>query len=680
MMDYVRKYDPGYFSFVFAFKACISLVISCLIAYYIFENRIAAILAAFGGVYVFFLIFNLGPTSPRKSYVFFFIVVSTICAALFTFLARDALTGNIRDILWLVIPIIVLSFIVGMANAYSLELYKVMASVMMVALVACLYVEAKVALTTLEIVVSMPIGGFIAMFFIFFSFTPHKIYGRYVRTHYPLILNLCTLMIKNIQNPSLYHKEREEALTLIANLKKVLESKSGYIKNPYAIKNIQRAVFYIYRIEELALSINNLHEYTAKEGLNPKLKKELMHNLMQLSDIFSGHVPKITTKELNSFLQEKASKYNAVQVDALKILYLKIKIFSKPYNLAINKQETRANRFDVFKACKVSFMSIGWRNEVYRFSVKYSLAVTIPLIIATSFDLYRGIWMCFGVVATIRPSVGGLHNSGKDYILGNILGALLGIGVAYITHGTLVFYVILAVAIFFMLYTRIYPSWLSTATLVFSLVLFYSLLYYHDYMEFVLQRFIDVITGFVVAIAVFWVIWPRYSYNTLFDQFKKQINELKTMTILLEEGISNAHIDKTLLHSKQSEFLGRNKEIKAIIKESKNEKRFFWIIEESKGVMDALDSILMHLNELTHFLSDSMSKGKDIQLCINDLNIIKIRFDMISNLMTSTPSYFEYDAQDKLLMVDDKYFSWVVKSIFDSQSKLYSIASRYMYY
>ncbi|WP_172402346.1 FUSC family protein [Helicobacter sp. 13S00401-1] len=677
-MDYVKKYDPGYFSFVFAFKACISLVISCTAAYYIFDNRVPAILAAFGGLYVFFLIFTLSPASPRKSYILFFIVVSTICAALFTFLAQDALTGKLYDILWLVIPIIALSFIVGMSSAYSMELYRVMASVMMVALVACLYVEAKVPLTTEQIVVSMPLGALVAMFFTFFSFTPHKIYGRYIRTHYPLILNHCMLMVKNIQDQNIYRNERQEALALISTLKRVLQSKTGYLKNPYAIKNLQRAVFYIYRIEDLTLSINNLHEYTSKEGLNPKLKKELMYNLMQLSDIFAGHIPKIESKELDIFLKEKATKYNPVQIDALKILYLKIKIFSKPFNATGSTQDGGIAPFNVLKAFKVSFKSIGWRNEVYRFSVKYSLAVTIPLVIATTFDLYRGIWMCFGVVATIRPSVGGLQSSGKDYIVGNVLGAVIGIVVAYFTHDTAFFYIFLALSVFFMIYSRVYPSWLATANLVFALVLFYSLIYYHDYLEFVLQRFIDVITGFVIAIAVFWAIWPRYSYNTLFAQFKKQINELESMTTLLQDGITKGSIDCSLLQNKQSEFLDRNKEIRSIIKESKHEKRFFWIVQESENVMSVLDSILMHINELTNFLSTSMKEGKDVHLCINDLNVIKFRFDMIHNLMTSTPHYFKYDANDKLLIVDDKYFSWMIKSIFDSQDELYTIASRYM--
>ncbi|PAF49041.1 hypothetical protein BKH43_07280 [Helicobacter sp. 13S00401-1] len=676
---FIQKYDPGYFSFVFAIKASISLVISGFIAYYIFENRVPVILTTLGGLYVFFLTLTLSPTSARKSYVFLFVVVSSIGAAIFMELAKNALGGSLYDLLWLIIPIIVLSFIVGMAKAYDLELHKVMVLVIIVALIACLYVEAKITITLTEILVSMPLGGFIAMLFSFFSFTPHRIYGRYIRTHYPLILNHCMLMIKNIQDLNVYHKEREEALTLITNLKKVLESKSGYVKNAYAIKNIQRAIFYIYRIEDLTLSINNLHEYTAKEGFNNKVKKELMHNIMQISDIFSGHVPKIETTELDAYLNSSESRRdNALELDAIKILYSKIKIFSKADNFSANNHTNGIKPFEFFKAFSVSFKSIGWRNEVYRFSVKYSLAVTITLAVATMFDLYRGIWMCFGVVATIRPSVGGLQTSGKEYIFGNIIGGIIGIALAYFTHDTPVFYVVLVIVMFLMIYFRVFPNWLWTGTVVCSLAMLYSIIFYQDYMEFVLQRFIDVLTGFVIAVGVFWAIWPRYSYNALFEQFKKQIAELNGMATLLKNSIGIGSIDHSLLQSKQSEFLDRDKEIKAIIKESKNEKRFFWIIEESEKVMNILDSMLMHLNELTHFINTQISQGKDVYLYVNDLNTIAIRFTMIDNLMTATPHYFRYNLDDKLLVVDDKYFAWVVKSIFDSQDELYTIASKYM--
>ncbi|PAF44064.1 FUSC family protein [Helicobacter sp. 11S02629-2] len=675
---FVQKYDPGYFSFIFAIKASISLVISGLIAYYIFGSRVPVILTTLGGLYVFFLTLTLSPTSARKSYVFLFIVVSSIGAAIFMELARNALGGNIYDLLWLIIPIIVLSFIVGMSKAYDMELHKVMVLVIIVALIACLYVEAKITITLTWILVCMPLGGFMAMIFSFVSLTPHRIYGRYIRTHYPLILDHCVLMIKNIQDLNFYHREREEALTLITNLKKVLESKSGYVKNAYAIKNVQRAIFYLYRIEDIVLSINNLHEYTSKEGIEPELRKELVYNIMQLSDIFSGHVPKIQNTSLDGFLAQKGHSHNTAEINALKILYMKIKVFSKSDDFSASNHTNGIKSFNFFKACSTSFMSIGWRNEVYRFSVKYSLAVTITLAIATMFDLYRGIWMCFGVVATIRPSVGGLQTSGKEYIFGNIVGGIIGIAVAYVTHDTPVFYVLLVIVMFLMIYFRVFPNWLWTGTVVCALAMLYSIIFYQDFMEFVFQRFIDVLTGFVIAVGVFWAIWPRYSYNALFEQFKKQIDELNSIADLLKNSISVGSIDHSLLQSKQSEFLARDKEIKATIKESKNEKRFFWIIEESEKVMDILDSMLMHLNELTHFINTHISQGKDVYLYINDLNTIATRFTMIDNLMTATPHYFKYNIDDKLLEVDDKYFAWVVRNIFDSQDELYAIASKYM--
>ncbi len=671
--DYIKKYmqiyDPGYLSFMYALKAMVAISVSIVTHYFIFGPQVL-VWATMTPIQVFLLNATLSQQADRKTHLFGFAICSTFAVGFFTILAEKALASHsIYDVWWLGIPVLILSFCVGMSRAHSIDLYRMFIPVVVNSLVAAIYVDSSVILPIKQSMFVVFSSACIGIIIGFLLLNNPSNYGKYTQVYYPLVLGHLKNMVKNIDSNGEFGRYRDLTFSMIHNIKQTMQTKSSIYNDNYMIKNIKRAIFYIYRVEDIYLMVNILPEYKITKKY-PLLQHEIIENIEELSRIFSGKIPNIKKQQANKILSlEKTTPKERALQNILKILYYKMESFCK-----VSKNSDPAFNPPAKKSFKNIIKAFDYKNITFRFSVKYSLAIVLSLVFATLLNINRGIWISLGVVSVVRPSIGGMQNISKEYFFS----AAIGIGVGIILSvfaNTFVFYCLFIILIFLVVYLRVFPFWLWSGFMMCSFVMMYSILY-EDFLHYVIDRLVDIGLGVIFAMFVFKAIWPRFSHNNLKPLVVKQVESLKSIFELIRDSKENIKpLDNHTIQIKHADFLHNVEELKNTLRDSKSEKAEArnQIVVYGFDLINVLESLIIKVNELIQICVSHEYDKNYQEIYTNDIKSLENRFEMIENLLNNSPHYFRFDVDSVLLSNKNTHFAWITRDIFQCQNILYNL-------
>lgn len=650
---YIALYDPGYISFIYSLKALFAAVISALIAFVIFGFNII-IWAALIPIHLYFLNVVLVEKKQTIWYFVLFIVLTIAIVYVFYYAMPYPIVFGIL--------LMFVGFVAGIIGSYQPELQRVINMSLIDGLIACIYTESNLGVTLFEQIATIALGGGIGLFTHFFM--SFKKYGKFTRKYFPELLSNLELMVSNIHKSKNFIKIRYQVFNQIEFIKKIFNSKTAGIRDGSAIKNAKRALFYLYRIEEIYQCLNAIHDdEKVRDKKFAPIRREIISNIRELKKIFDGHSAHLKDKAVSSITPEDFG-YSLVNI--IKIIYNKLHSFRRGGEEGDYFVEAKEKR-----SFGVIFDSIKNRDGFFYYGIKYAFVLGIAIFIAEIFQLSHGFWIAMACVAIMRPNLGGVTHIGIEYLIGVIVGLVAGISLIFLTQNTLWFYVFFVLIVFFFIYFRAFPYGLWASFMMMAFIMMFSLVYGISY-SLIFDRFMDIVLAFIIVVAGFFIFWPRYSSNEILPNIQLSLNFFYNFYQKVVENIDDVKKLQQDIVIIQKEFFSIYNTLDINIKESKQERKMHQDIKASRNSLKFLEFLNQHSLKLYYLLAEKQGDilKQQKELYINDLNLLKTRYEMLVRSIRDNTFYFK-EQQDDRFMVEDIMFKENIQEIFEAQNELF---------
>lgn len=654
LVGYINIYDPGYLALFYTFKTMFASFLSLQVCVHLFGPRIA-IWAGLMPVYLYFLNIALVEQKQSLRYFIFFIFLSMFLCIVFSLLVPYGL--------WLIIPLAIAGFCAGLVGSYDLDLQKVFNMAILNGLIACIYAESKIKVLLPDEVLTIFIGGVIGLVVLFFM--SFKKYGKFVRKYFPDLLIDLELMIKNLHKNRNFIVIRNQTSIQIESIKKILNSKSGNIKDAHIMKSTKRALFYLYRIEEIYQCINAIHDDKVKDKQTFALvKREIIFNLREIAKMLEGHMPRLKSNALKKIVDSQ--DFDKSFVNTIKIIYNKIDNFRRG-----GEEESYFVEAKKKKKFSVIFKSLHFDNSFFRYGIKYGFVLGFAIFIAQMLHLDHGVWIAMACVAIIRPNFGGVRHIGKEYIIGVACGLVVGLSLVFLTQGTLLFYFVFIVIMFLFIYLKVYPYGIWASFMMMSFIMMFFASYGINY-GLVWDRFIDIFLAFFIVLLTFFLFWPKYSGNDILPNIQKSLDILFDFYDSIMQNMMELKKHHQDFYSEQKRFFDCYNALDIALKEARKEKNIISDLRSARDSLRFLDLLNQNASKILYFLMDLDPKVLQDQkeLYLNDLNLIKTRYEMMNRALQGNSFYFKKEKDDRFLS-QDNVFSEIIDSSFEKQNKLF---------
>ncbi|RDU72810.1 hypothetical protein CQA57_06375 [Helicobacter anseris] len=654
ILAFINLYDPGYLGLFYSLKTLLASFLSLCISIYFFGPNIA-IWAFLMPIYLYFLSVVLVEQKESMAYFIFFIALSIFLCIVLTLLTPYGL--------WILLPLVFVGFCAGIVGSYDLDLQKVFNMGILNGLIACIYAKSAIKVSLYDEILTLLLGGIIGLAILFF--TSFKKYGKFIRKYFPSILFDLELMIKNLHKDKNFIAIRNQTLMQIENIKKILSSKAGNIKDSNIMKNTKRTLFYLYRIEEIYQCINAIHndKMITQQAFTP-IKRELLHNIREIAKMFEGHTPRLKTKALKQI--EASEDFDKSFLNIVRIIYNKIDNFrrggeEKDYFIEVKKK----------KVFSIIFKSMRWNNNFFRYGIKYGFVLGFSILIAEIFHLEHGAWIAMACVAIIRPNLGGIKHISKEYFIGVTCGLIAGIVLVLLTQGTFFFYVIFVIIIFLFIYLRVYPYGLWASFMMMAFIMMFFTAYGINY-DLVADRFFDILIGAGIVFGAFVFFWPKYGGNDILPNIKKSLESLYVFYDYTMQEIMDLRKYHQKFQKEQKQFFACYNALALALEEAKKEKNILSDLKSARNSLKYLDFLNQNTLKMHYFLMEMDAKLLQDQkeLYLNDLNIIKTRYEMLNRALQGNSFYFKEQKDDRFLS-QDVVFSEIMDLLFEAQNGLF---------
>ncbi|RDU60172.1 FUSC family protein [Helicobacter marmotae] len=635
---FIYVYDAGFFGLFYALKAMIAICISGVLCYILLGTSVL-IWSVMMSMYIFFL--NGFKSNKDMDWKYLVLFVLFVCALIPIF-------GTWEESVWLTLPSMLLAFSIGISEVYDSDLPKVLTLALINALVANIFSASHPEIPLWQCIAAALIGGSVSIALrLFISFGQ---YGRFIQTQFVAQLFELSMMSENLGTKD-YETLKSQALNHILLLKSKLTSASAKIKDAHLIKNHKRALFYLYKLESI-YSVLDLLNYYFLHNPCPALKtaqKEMTYNLHALSHIFYGKKPIFKKHAFkNALLHNGDSEW----INALKIFYSKIESFKRLSSL----QSQAFVETPAAKGIKDLYQSLLANPAPFFYAIRYALAIGSAMFFAQFFQITHGAWIALGVVSMMHQNISMIKSTGKDSILGSLAGLILGIILSFTLWGSPALLCIFIINLFLVVYFKTYPFILYSLVLMLELVLLFAFVD-SNFMELLAYRFGDILLGFVFALCISKVIYPRYSADSLLPQTNLCLQSFSALCSV-QKGNAIA----------QTKLISQLDELNSLIKESQKDKRGYsqHILQGFANLQDNFSQ----LKEMLFILCEKIPYHRNNLLLKNDIKALNVRFNMLSAMIESKPYYFKTD-EDKRFLFKDKSIYPLVRAIFELQNKIY---------
>ncbi|GMB96206.1 FUSC family protein [Helicobacter sp. NHP22-001] len=635
----IHLYDPGYFSLIFALKTTLTTFLCAGLGAFFFGHAIV-IWAGFQTVFIYALSLVISDKEHEIYYFVVFIAISCVNVLLFYPMAHFGV--------WLCVPIFVMTFLVGMSTAYSLDLHKVCNAALSNGLVTCLYIDAHASLDLQQTLFMILMLGTLSI--LLQSFVVVSKYSYFIKKRFSTLLSSMDLMLQYINSPADYTHIKTQVLAQIHNTKLILTSRSGRIKDPLAVRNLQRALFQLHALEEIYHSIHSIY---GELGSLDAVRQEIRKNLQTLSNIFTKQDLQLDKQALNAL----DPNFDKVLQHSIAIIYNKMEIF-------IMGGEEQAKQTDPVHKPSLRHIldALNTKNPIFQYASKYALAMGIAVFIARYFGFNHGMWIAMATLLVSRFSLGSTKEVQVELVLGSAVGLAVGLAVVWLFAKSVVFDGFLVVSVFLFIYLRVYSYAIWAASLMFAFVLCFSLLR-QDFVDMVAFRVADLALGIGIVYVVFLFVWPKYDR----DEFIQHMRHLvATLRCLLEDASQH----KTHALSTQNTFLKQLDALRLCLKSARAETSD---ANTLNALLRGLQSIDM-LDTCSYRLYDyclNVSLPEEKQLLLdNNTQLLLNRYTQMSNYLHNKPHYFKAKEGGRLLKVDSELDN-LLETIFFAQNKLF---------
>ncbi|BEG56410.1 hypothetical protein NHP21005_00980 [Helicobacter sp. NHP21005] len=635
----VHLYDPGYFSLIFALKTTLTTFLCAGLGVLLFGHAIV-IWAGFQTVFIYALSLVISDKEHEIYYFIVFIAISCVNVLLFYPMAHFGV--------WLCVPISIMTFLVGMSTAYSLDLHKVCNAALSNGLVTCLYVDAHASIDLQQTLLMILMLGTLSV--LIQSFVLVSKYSYFIKKRFSTLLSSMDLMLQYIDSPADYTHIKTQVLAQIHNTKIILTSRSGRIKDPLAVRNLQRALFQLHALEEIYHSIHSIYgELSSLDAV----RQEIRTNLQILSNIFTKQDLQIQKQALNALSPE----LDKVLQHSIAIIYNKMQIFI----LGGEKQPKQTDPIHK-PSLKHIVDALNTKNPIFQYASKYALAMGISVFIARYFGFNHGMWIAMATLLVSRFSLGSTKEVQVELVLGSAVGLALGLLVVWLFSKSVVFDGFLVLGVFLFIYLRVYSYAIWSAALMFAFVLCFSLLR-QDFVDMVAFRVADLALGIGIVYVVFLFVWPKYDK----DEFIQHMRHLvATLRCLLEDASQH----KTHALSTQNTFLKQLDAFRLCLKSARAETSDTNTLDALlRGLqsIDMLDTCSYRLYD--YCLNVSLPKEKQL-LLDNNTQLLLNRYTQMSNYLHNKPHYFKAKEGGRLLRIDSELDN-LLETMFFAQNKLF---------
>ena len=622
VVKFLNHYDPSWFALNYSIKATISILI-CGFAGNFFGGFLGMVYAANSSMIIFFLA-SLDGSTKIKIYYFLLYIILGIFAILFV--------STIFKFSWLFCFFTLIWMIfVGFSTLFNQNLNKILTIVNATGLLTII-ASNQSSWNLANSLESFIAGSIIA---IAFRLTRFGTYGKFTKKSCTMVLDDLINMSQNLSDKEFLNlaKQCDEHIN---EIKKVFTHKSSTIKDARLIIHHSRAIFYLYKLEDIYHLLVAMQRYF-KSIKNPNLlnalNSEITNNLIQLKNIF---IDKNSILKIDALKLARQSDYEIFKA-SLEVLYSKFELIKD------GGEDKIALEFKEKKSLKKAIKDITLHNPIVQNSLRLAIGVSIAIIIASFGDVHNGVWIAIGVISMSKDSSYMTKITG----IANIKGALIGITLAFVLIHIVVnenlFALFCVVCIFLAFYFKNFPPAYAMAAFMCAFTMVYSLIL-GNAISVVYIRIIDILIGFILSFVAAFILFRHTNeiklsntYINLLPKFKNLSNSVIEGRFSIEQNaISNSltNYHNTITQS------DRNKELKRYLEIYKN--------------LHDISSLLSNLKVYTDSLKQSNKLITTKDALNSDINIISTRFEMIEKRVNKLPYYFYDNMEDRILSQDIK--------------------------
>ncbi|WP_096028878.1 FUSC family protein [Campylobacter lanienae] len=635
-IKFFNRYDPAWFALSYSLKATISILICGFLGYYV-GGFFGMIYASNSSMTIFFLSSLNGDIRVKICYLLLYIILG-ICSVLFvSALFKFHLLFCFFTLIWMIF--------VGFSKLFNSNLNKILTIVNATGLLSIITSNQPNwdLQSSLE---GFVMGSIIA---IIFRLTRFGTYGKFTKRSATMILDNLIQMNQNISSDKEFLNLAKQCDKNINDIKKVFANKSSTIKDERLIIHHSRAIFYLYKLEDIYNILVSMQRYFKSikdQNLLNLINSEITNNLIELKNIFVDRNFTIKDNALNLIRQSDYGIFKA----SLEVLYSKFNL------IKAGGEDKIALEYKKHKSIKEIFKDITINNPTIQHSLRLAIGVSIAIIIASFGDVHNGVWIAIGVISITKDSSYMTKITGIGNIKGTIIGVVFTSILLNLITNDLVFTIICVIFIFLAFYFKNFPPIYEMAAFMSAFTIVYYLILDNN-INLVYLRIIDILIGFIVSFGITFILFRHTNeiklsntYINLLPKFKNLSNSVIEGRFTIEQNaISNSltNYHNTIIQSDRRKGLKRYLEI-------------------YKNLHD-ISSLLSNLKAYSD--STDISTTKDA--LNSDINIISTRFEMIEKRVNKLPYYFYDNMEDRILSQDSK-IRFLLLEIAKKQDKIIS--------
>lgn len=619
---FFNHYDPAWFSLSFSIKATISILVCGATGYYI-GGFLGMLYAANSSMIIFFLTSLEGNIKQKIGYFTLYIILG-VCAILFvSTLFSFHLLFCFFTLIWMMF--------VGFSTLFNANLNKILTIVNATGLLTII-ASNQSSWNLANSLESFIAGSIIA---IAFRLTRFGTYGKFTKKSCTMVLDDLINMSQNISDKEFLNLAKQ-CNEHISQIKKVFANKSSTIKDERLIIHHSKAIFYLYKLEDIYHLLVAMQRYF-KSIKNPNLlnalNSEITNNLIQLKNIF---IDKNSILKIDALKLARQSDYEIFKA-SLEVLYSKFELIKD------GGEDKIALEYKKQKSLKEILKDITLHNPTIQNSLRLAIGVSIAIIIASFGDVHNGVWIAIGVISMSKDSSYMTKMAG----IANIKGAIIGIALAsiliHLITNESIFAIFCVISIFLAFYLKSFPPTYAMAAFMCAFAMVYSLIL-GNAISVVYIRIIDILIGFIVSFGVAFVLFRHTNEIKLSDTYIKLLPKFKNLSSSIIEGRFTIELNAisnnlTSYHNTITQS-DRNKELKRYLEIYKN--------------LHDISSLLSNLKVYTDSLKQSNKLITAKDALNSDINIIATRFEMIEKRVNKLPYYFYDNMEDRILSQDIK--------------------------
>ena len=640
--NFIHYYDPANFQLIYSLKAATTIAINCFLCFYFFGIS-GAVMAVNITMGIFFISALECKDSSKLAFLLLYIALSSL---FMPFVAPLMSLG-----VWLSPIVFVWVFIISISQIFSANLNKILLAVNATELVAFV-TKSAAGLEVLDAIGAMVLAGVLSIIIKFENFGK---YGKFTKKSIGFLLDNAILASKNL-GTSEFKTTILNTINLVDKTKEIFASQSLNLKDIKLVRNQARAVFYLYKVEEIVILLRLLEatfERIGDKRLLEEVKNEITYNLFELKNIFKNQTPKLKFKALNAV---KSSKFQ-ILASSLSVLYDKFLLIKEGGEDKISFNSAKKS------SLKEVILKLNLKNETLKESLRLAICMAVAIFISQATHINHGIWIAIAVMSLNKNDEAALKNAGRDNVLGGILGFFIALGFIVLLSDSYAFYVVCFVGMFLLYYLKAYKQIVFAATFMFEFTAIFSLIK-SDFLELMVYRIFDVAIGFLIVFVAY-LLTSRNDYTKIKNSLSQSLVSFENLI-----QISFLAPDKHTFNVNEKSILASLDELNHAIDASKNLDNEN--IKNAKFISATLDEINSELVKLRNYAK--IEDIRDRSDFVNDAKIISDRFLMLEKKLKKLPYYFIEELDAKLLCTDANA-KRLISRVISKQNEIYSALS-----